>query len=67
MDEYHLGQVALDAMRPLIAVEAGQHEFEEVRKAMQTFQTGVEVLSAWKRSAGVAGECSFNDGDFTHT
>lgn len=58
MDEDRLGQLALAAMRPLMAVEAGQHEFGDVKKGMQVFQAGLEALVSWEPSSGASRESS---------
>jgi hypothetical protein len=52
MDESRLICAAIQAMRPLMEVENGEHDFEAVRIRMEAFQTGLQDLIAWKRSGG---------------
>lgn len=35
-----------------MAVEAGQQEYDEVKRAMQSFEAGFKRLVEWKRAAG---------------
>lgn len=42
-------------MQHFIAIEAGKHEYDEVKQAMQRFQAGMEVLVEWKRCEGSRG------------
>lgn len=52
MDESRLICAAIQAMKPLMEVENGEHDFEAVRIRMEAFQTGLQDLIAWKRSGG---------------
>lgn len=52
LDESRLAHFAANAMLPLVTVEAGQHEFDEVKRAMQNFEAGLKHLVEWRRTSG---------------
>lgn len=54
-DEYRLAEIARETVQHFIAIEAGKHEYDEVKQAMQRFQAGMEVLVEWKRCEGSRG------------